>query len=110
MKDESERRSDFSMEDMRKSQTKMSVELYLHSEKRPVLKNLDQEITVQLDILRELKFKNQRTDMKVNANDGIKKLIAMMAEIEILKAKKAEAESFCSDKYSMSKYQLDEAY
>jgi len=42
--------------------------------------------------------------MKVNANDEIKKLITIMAEIEILEAKRAKAESFCSDKYSMTKY------
>lgn len=82
----------------------MSNELYLHSEKKSVLTSLDEEITVQTDILRSLRFKNDRTDQKVNTNEQVKQLIAMMAEIEILKAKKAQADNFCDENYSMNRY------
>ena len=82
----------------------MSNELYLQSEKKSVLTSLDEEITVQTDILRSLRFKNERTDQKVNTNEQVKQLIAMMAEIEILKVKKAQADNFCDENYSMNRY------
>ena len=80
----------------------MADQLYQESAKQEVLTTLDKEITSHMDMLNEIKQKNEKTELKLpKENRPLLNLMNMVAELEILKAKKERAGKRCSARYDI---------
>ena len=69
-----------------------------------MLAQLDREITCQMDRLNQVKQKNQKTQAKLPTegdDDNMLELVNMVAEMEILRAKKDNASKVCTNKYEI---------
>ena len=86
--------------DIPKVEQDMADQLYQESAKQTILATLDQEITGHMDLLNQIKLKNQKTEIKLpKDNQPLLDLVNMVADMEILKAKKEKAGKACFDRY-----------
>ena len=88
--------------DIPKVEQDMADQLYQENDRKEVLGLLDKDITSHQDQLRLLKLKNQKTEGKLpTEGETMLNLIAMVAELDILKAKKTNANKVCDNHYSI---------
>ena len=76
--------------------------LYQGSEKKDELIILDKEITHQTDELLKIKKQNKKLETKYlpKPDSNLRKLTALMAEIDLMQSKRLNAEKFLLSKYA----------
>ena len=88
--------------DIPKIEQDMADQLYQENDRKEVLNLLDKDITSHQDQLRLLKLKNEKTKGKLpTEGETMLNLIELVAELDVLKAKKMNANKVCDNHYTI---------